>query len=199
MMIQVRQIQNSFFAVANYLIIGNNADYCWLIDVGQIDLIKEASEGRLIKGVFLTHSHCDHMFGINDLIAEYPDCKVYLSEAGVEVLASDKLNLSKYTGHTVTYEGDNLVTIAAKREIEIFPGDYMSAIPTPGHSPDSISFSIKNYLFTGDAFIPGEAVVTKLRSGNKELAKSSSELLLSIIDDETVLCPGHWGKSHLPF
>ena len=74
-MIQVKQIQNSFFAVANYLIESDGSDYCWLVDVGQIELIKEAAYGKTIKGVFLTHSHHDHMFGINELMEAYPEVK----------------------------------------------------------------------------------------------------------------------------
>lgn len=198
-MIQVKQIQNKFFAVANYLIIDDAANYCWLVDVGDISLIKDAAEGRAIKGVFLTHSHHDHMFGINDLMEANPDCNIYLSEAGVAVLASDKLNLSKYVGPIVSYKGDNEVPIQSKTEIEIYPGVYITAIPTPGHSQDSITYLINNHLFTGDAYIPNVPVVTKLRGGDRILAMQSTLLIQSLIDSETVLCPGHWGKSKLPF
>lgn len=198
-MIQVKQIQNSFFAVANYLIESDGFDYCWLVDVGQIELIKEVADGKTIKGVFLTHSHHDHMFGINELMEAYPECKIYLSEAGVDVLASDKLNFSKYVGPIVSYKGDNEVIIHSKTEIEIYPGEYMTAIPTPGHSQDSITYLINNHLFTGDAYIPNVPVVTKLRGGDRILAMQSTLLIQSLIDSETVLCPGHWGKSELPF
>ena len=198
-MIQVKQIQNSLFAVANYLITSDTADYCWLVDVGDISLIKDAVEGRAIKGVFLTHSHHDHMFGVNDLMKLSPDCNIYLSEAGVATLASDKLNFSKYVGPVVSYQGDNLVTFNEIKEFELFPGIMIEAIPTPGHSEDSVTYKLDNYLFTGDAYIPGVPVVTKLRGGDQELAKQSTEIIHSLIGEETTLCPGHWGKSQLPF
>lgn len=198
-MIQIRQIQNSFFAVANYLIINDSANYCWIVDVGEIEKIMEAAEGKNIKGVFLTHSHHDHIFGINELVKTYPECKIYLSEAGVEVLASDKLNFSKYVGPVVSYKGENLITFNKSTEVELFPGVLLSAIPTPGHSQDSMSYLIKNYLFTGDSYIPNVPVVTKLRGGDKKLAAQSTLLIKSLINSETVLCPGHWGKSQLPF
>ena len=198
-MIRVKQIQNEFFAVANYLIIDDEANYCWLVDVGDISLIKDAAEGRAIKGVFLTHSHHDHMFGINDLMEAYPDCLIYLSEAGVATLASDKLNFSKYVGPVVSYQGVNLVTFNEIKEFELFPGVIIKTIPTPGHSEDSVTYKLDNYLFTGDAYIPGVPVVTKLRGGSRELAKQSTEFILSQIGGHTDLCPGHWGKSQLPF
>lgn len=198
-MIRVKLIQNSFFAVANYLIESDGSDYCWLVDVGQIELIKEAAYGKTIKGVFLTHSHHDHMFGINDLMEAYPDCNIYLSEAGVAVLASDKLNFSKYVGPVVSYQGSNLVTFKEIKEFELFPDITIKAIPTPGHSEDSVTYKLDNYLFTGDSYIPGVPVVTKLRGGNRELAKQSIEFIHSLIGENTALCPGHWGKSQLPF
>ncbi len=198
-MIRVKQIQNSFFAVANYLIESDGFDYCWLVDVGQIELIKEAAGGKAIKGVFLTHSHHDHIFGINNLMESYPDCIIYLSEAGVEILASDKLNFSKYVGPVVSYQGDNLITFVKEAEVELFPDVLLSAIPTPGHSPDSVTYKVDGYLFTGDAYIQGTPVVTKLRGGNKEQAKQSISILQSVLDLGVNLCPGHWGKSRLPF
>lgn len=198
-MVNVRQIQNSFFAVANYLITDDFADYCWLVDVGEIGKIKEAAEGKTIKGVFLTHSHHDHMFGINDLMESYPDCSIYLSEAGVEVLASDKLNFSKYVGPVVSYQGENLITFERNTEVELFPGVLLSAIPTPGHSPDSIIYSMGNNLFTGDAYIPDTLVVTKLRGGDREQAKKSTDFIQSLINKGAIIHPGHWGRSKLPF
>lgn len=198
-MIRVKQIQNSFFAVANYLIESDGSDYCWLVDVGQIELIKEAAYGKTIKGVFLTHSHHDHMFGINKLMEAYPECKIYLSEAGIAMLASDKLNLSRYTGPVVSYQGDNLVTFDKTTEFEIFPGVGISAIPTPGHSPDSVTYSLGINLFTGDAYIPDTPVVTKLRGGNREQAKKSTDYIQSLINKGAIVHPGHWGRSKLPF
>lgn len=198
-MIRVKQIQNSFFAVANYLITDDSADYCWLVDVGEIDKIKEAAEGKAIKGVFLTHGHHDHMFGINDLMESYPECKIFLSEAGVEVLASDKLNFSKYVGPVVSYRGKNLFTFERNTEVELFPGVLLSAIPTPGHSPDSVTYKVDDYLFTGDAYIPGTPVVTKLRGGNREQSSHSISIIQSVLNQGVKLCPGHWGRSQLTF
>ena len=198
-MVNVRQIQNSFFAVANYLITDDSADYCWLVDVGEIEKIKEAVEGKAIKGVFLTHSHHDHIFGINDLMESYPDCTIYLSEAGVEVLASDKLNFSKYVGPVVSYKGENLITFEKNTEVELFPGVFLSTIPTPGHSLDSVTYKVDGYLFTGDAYILGTPVVTKLRGGNRKQSSKSIEIIQSLLNQGMMLCPGHWGKSKLPF
>ena len=198
-MIRVKQIQNSFFAVANYLIESDGFDYCWLVDVGQIELIKEAAREKTIKGVFLTHSHHDHMFGINELMDAYPECKIYLSEAGAPMLASDKLNLSKYTGPVVSYQGDNLVTFNKTTEFEIFPGVGITAIPTPGHSHDSVTYFLGNNLFTGDAYIPDTPVVTKLRGGNREQAQKSIDYIQTLIDEGAFVQPGHWGRTTLPF
>lgn len=67
-------------------------DWCWLVDVGDVDPVLECIGGDVtIRGVFLTHAHYDHLYGINRLIDLFPQCVVYTSEAGVEGIYSDKL------------------------------------------------------------------------------------------------------------
>ena len=115
------------------------------------------------------------------------------------MLASDKLNFSKYIGPVVTYQGYNLVTFERETEIVIFPGVYLLVIPTPGHSQDCVTYQLGNHLFTGDSYIPGVPVVTKLRGGDRILAKQSTEHIQSLLTENMIACPGHWGKSKLPF
>lgn len=70
-------------------------------------------------------------------------------------------------------------------------GEKVQVIETPGHSSDSISFLIDNYIFTGDAYIPNIKVVTKLKGGNVELANTSVEKIKSLFKEKMTLCPGH--------
>jgi glyoxylase-like metal-dependent hydrolase (beta-lactamase superfamily II) len=45
-------------------------------------------------------------------------------------------------------------------------------------------------VFTGDAYIPGIAVVTNLPKGNKEQAKQSVQKILDLASYKTIY-PGH--------
>ena len=50
---------------------------------------------------------------------------------------------------------------------------------------------IGDYLFTGDSYIPHIDIVTKLKGGNKTQAMESLRKLLNLMQDDTVICPGH--------
>ena len=61
---------------------------------------------------------------------------------------------------------------------------------TPGHCPSCLTFYTKNYVFTGDSYIPEVPVVTKLPKGNRALAEVSKEKILKLSEDRKIMA-GH--------
>lgn len=168
---------------------GISHDY-YLIDIGDFDaalnlLPKEAN----VRGVFITHGHHDHIFGLNRQKDAYTDCVVYASEECVRMLASAKLNLSLYLEMPMEYMGE--VTILHDGDIvQLFDGIYLTAIATPGHNPSCLCFEVENYLLTVDSYIPGVKVVTNLPGGNKKQAQESLDKIMKMTEGK-VLCPRH--------
>ena len=66
------------------------SDYCWLVDIGLKNFA--VPNEKIVKGVFITHTHIDHIQGINWLLSQYPDCAIYVNDAGKEGLYDDKIN-----------------------------------------------------------------------------------------------------------
>jgi glyoxylase-like metal-dependent hydrolase (beta-lactamase superfamily II) len=60
-----------------------------------------------------------------------------------------------------------------------------------------MSFEIAEYLFTGDALIPGIKVYTKSKKGDKIKAKESIIRIINKFDNKTIICPGHGDISSL--
>ena len=173
-----------------YILSDGISNDCCLIDIGDFDaaqslLPKEAN----VRGVFITHGHHDHIFGLNKLKAAYPACIVYASEECARMLASAKANLSYYVDMPIEYSGEVHI-IHDGDQVILFDGIKLAVIATPGHNPSCLSFMVDNYLFTGDSFIPGVKVVTNLPNGNKRLAKESMEKLKELAFGKK-LCPGH--------
>lgn len=168
---------------------GISHDY-YLVDIGDFKAARSIlPQNANVRGVFITHGHHDHIFGINALKKAYPDCVVYASEECARMLASAKLNLSLYLEMPMEYTGE-VTVLRDGDEVELFDGITLTAIATPGHNHSCLCFEVEDYLFTGDSYIPGVKVVTNLPGGNKKQAQESVEKILKHAKGRTV-CPGH--------
>lgn len=168
----------------------------WLVDCGDVPPIVDmlSSVGGnlslLIKGVLLTHVHYDHIYGLPQLKELFPSLRVYTNEFGKKALTDIRLNYSKYHNDPIVYESDNVETCEEGSVIELFDGVLAKVYHTPGHNPSCLTYEVGDYLFTGDAYIPGIKVVTTLKGGDKVKAAESVERILRLAEGKTV-CAGH--------
>lgn len=190
-MLQVKQIINNIFTSNTYILFDDDYDYCWLIDIGDYSKVADVLPQNIkVLGVFLTHTHFDHTYGINPLHKAHSGCRVFTSEYGKIALYDEKKNFSKYHDAPFVFEGNDVVVLNDGKEIELYPGVYITAYETPGHCPSCLTYVLDNWIFTGDAYIPGVKVVTKLTHGDKMLAKQSTERILDLARGKNI-CPGH--------
>ena len=93
----------------------------YLIDCGDIEpIVKWCKENeKVIKGVFITHSHFDHIYGLNELIDYYPNCVVYVSRESKEALYSDRLNFSLYHEKSFVFLGDHVRLLEDGDKVEL--------------------------------------------------------------------------------
>ena len=147
-----------------YLIIGEN---CYLIDsgvAGSVKIIEEYmhSIGRKIsdiKGIFLTHSHPDHIGGAAE-IKSIAGVKVYAPKQELEWIENIDLQYKErpipnfYRLLSQSVEVD--MALSGGDLILLEDGLQIRAVETPGHSHGSMSFVLNDtVIFTGDA-IPVE-------------------------------------------
>lgn len=189
---QVKQIVNTVSSSNTYIISDERSQEVWLIDIGDFEGVFDSiSNDKSVKGVFLTHPHFDHIYGINKLLNAYPDCKAFASEDCNTALFCDKLNLSFYHNDPVVFLGTNVQILKEDDKIAIFDDCHLEIMETPGHHSGCLTYRIENYLFTGDSFIPGVKVVTKLKGGDREANKISLMKIMDNISVSTIVCPGH--------
>tara|TARA_Y100000590_G_scaffold454875_1_gene602448 strand:- start:682 stop:1362 length:681 start_codon:yes stop_codon:yes gene_type:complete len=132
-----------------------------------INLLKEL-DLKLVK-VIDTHIHADHVTGASKL-KDITKCSTIMGEhtpaEAVEIKVKDDefINL------------DNLK---------------IRAIYTPGHTSDSYSFLMNNYLFSGDTLLINGTGRTDFQNGSSKDAYNSIFNRLLKLPDETLLYPAH--------
>lgn len=190
-MLNVRKIIGRVLSSNIYLLFKEGQTDGYLVDIGDSEVVfKELLDSFNVRGVFLTHTHFDHIVGINELVSQFPDCRVYTSAYGKEALSNDKKNFSFYYENSIIYKGENLRVLSDGDEVTLFDDVVFRVIETPGHCPSCLTYYTDKYIFTGDSYIPNVKVVTKLPCGNKIKAEVSLERILALSFNK-IVCAGH--------
>lgn len=133
--------------------------------------------------LFLTHGHYDHVGGIADLRAEYPDLPVYVHTADTALPPQ----LSRGLSWTHTYdEGDTISMDSITFHV----------LSTPGHTPGSVCLVAGTLLLSGDTLFAGSCGRTDFPGGSWQQMLASLKKLAQLEGDYTVL-PGHGGATTL--
>ena len=133
--------------------------------------------------LFLTHGHYDHVGGVADLRAEYPDLPVYIHTADTALPPQ----LSRGLSWTNTYgEGDTIS----------MDGIIFRVLSPPGHTPGSVCLVAGTLLLSGDTLFAGSCGRTDFPGGSWQQMLASLKKLAQLEGDYTVL-PGHGGATTL--
>lgn len=191
---QVIRLVNTFYTSNTYVLSCEGSPYVWLVDCGDYALqVRPILQSRYVRGVLLTHTHSDHIYGLEEMLADFPDVRIYTNEFGSMALGDSKLNLSRYHTEVPLLEiedRDNVITVGEGADIELFEGFSGKVLSTPGHDKSCLSYMIGKYVFTGDSYIPRIKVKASFPNSNRMDAEVSYKRL-EIISKHYNVCPGH--------
>ena len=127
-----------------------------------------------VTDILLTHSHHDHINGIEDVLKKY-DAQLHLLKAEAKFWGADLAKPSLHHG------GDKIQL--GETEIEV--------LHTPGHTPGSACYQIGEQLITGDTLFVFGCGRCDLRGGDPEQMYSTLKDMAQNLPTETVILPGH--------
>ena len=168
-----KQVFDTKTSTYTYLIASAKGREAIIIDpvlenVGDYISILKDLDLKLVK-VIDTHIHADHVTGASKL---------------------------KQATNCTTLMGEH--TPADAVEIKIKDGEFIEidslkikSLYTPGHTSDSYSFLLKNYLFTGDTLLINGTGRTDFQNGSSKDAYNSLFNNLLKLPEETLVYPGH--------
>jgi glyoxylase-like metal-dependent hydrolase (beta-lactamase superfamily II) len=152
-------------------------------------ILKMAEDSDLkIKHILVTHGHPDHVNGLEPLL-EATDARIYIHTDEVDYMreaaqsfgmSTEFMNLRSSSFQRVA-DGDRIMV--GKLAVQ--------CLHTPGHSPGSQCFLIEGCLLSGDTLFVDACGRIDMPGGEPKQMWWSLNQRLRILDDSTVVYPGH--------
>lgn len=186
-MIKVEKVVSAFLESNTFVV--SKGEKAIIVDCGaRIEDVKEATNGKKVVAILLTHGHYDHAYYANDYAKEF-GCKVYANINAKTALSDAKLNY----GETFKIEDFSMFVWTegdGELAIEDFVVQYFHCA---GHSNCLNVYLIENAMFSGDCiFARGIGRCDLLTSNTKDMLASLEKLAPFKFD--TCYC-GHYEDS----
>ena len=182
---------------ANCYIVSEGTEAFIVDPGGDAEKIIRAAHGLKVRYILLTHTHFDHIGGLNEVKKAFPEAKTAVHELEKEWLYSTELNLSENFGLDSVYEKNVDILLEDGTALD-FAGMKINVIHTPGHTPGSTCFYIERsekcerpVLFSGDTLFRSSIGRTDFPFGDGRKIIESIKTKLLVLPDETVVYPGH--------
>lgn len=193
----IKRFQFNHIQVNTYVVY-DGTKQCAVIDPGMetpaereeiLGFIEE--NGLIPKYILLTHSHIDHIAGLEALCGKYnmpaslhPDAVGILHQAGAyaSVMGFDMDNL------------DNLpMRFIEDRDVLRFGETEIEALAVPGHAAGSMAYCMhdERVVFTGDAIFCQSIGRTDLPSGDYDQLICNLKTKILTLPNDYLLLPGH--------
>lgn len=184
-----------------YLAVDEKTNEGFIVDPGGYNkvLTKEVRDNDVkIKYIILTHGHSDHICGVNEHKAEFPDAKIVAYKDEEAMLENPNLNQSPGFGVPYSTKADILVSDGDELKV----GDVtLKFIHTPGHTEGGMCIYVKEAkaLFSGDTLFRQSIGRTDFPGGSYKEIMDSIRKKLFLLPDDTNVFPGHMGTTSISF
>ena len=132
------------------------------------------SNNITISDILLTHSHHDHINGVEDIL-NYSDPELHLLKPEADFWSAA---LEKPTLH----HGGDQITLGETT---------INTLHTPGHTPGSACYLLDQDIITGDTLFVFGCGRCDLQGGDPEVMFNTLKKLKSELSSETIIHPGH--------
>lgn len=162
-----------------YLFADRSTSVAAIVDPGGSveEILRKMSRLSLIPElVLITHTHADHTAGLREIVEAHPGIRV--AGRAIEGVCPEESRCRHLDDGAVITVGDLTVT----------------AVHTPGHTPDSVCYIVGGTVFTGDTLFAGSIGRPTSSDVYEGMLQSIRDNILTL-PDNTVILPGHGPSS----
>ena len=145
----------------------------------------------VLTTLLCTHGHFDHVLGVPDLLAVYPDLPVYITETDYpEARDGGQFGYKMGPVESVQFYDEGSTVHVGNLAVDV--------LRTPGHTPGSVTLKVEDVLFTGDTLFNGSCGRTDFPGGSFADMQRSLKRLSDLPGNYRVY-PGHEGSTTLDY
>ncbi len=139
-----------------------------------VDAIRKAAEQKQITDILLTHSHHDHINGVEGLLVN-SDAQLHLLKAEAQFWGNCLDLPTLHHGGDIIQVGETAIKI----------------LHTPGHTPGSACYQLGDKIITGDTLFVFGCGRCDLQGGDPEQMYDTLRHLATELPSSTIIHPGH--------
>ncbi|MCK6456563.1 MAG: MBL fold metallo-hydrolase [Phycisphaerae bacterium] len=170
---------------------------CWVVDPGLPPSAAQIIEhidrrGLSPAAIVLTHAHADHIAGVDEVLARWPDLPAYVSDGERAMLGDPARNLSMLGGMAVRCSPKEVRALEPPGPVQLGDTSW-TILDVAGHSPAGRALYCREagVAIVGDALFEGSIGRTDFPGSNHDrFLRNIREHLLSL-PDETIVYSGH--------